>query len=55
MYILSGLWLQHPDLNPVDYKICIENSAAGLPQKNSQGEWNVIMVWLAWFSATHHQ
>ena len=24
-FILSGLWLQHPDLNPVNYKICIES------------------------------
>jgi len=30
--ISSDLWLQHPDLNPVNYKICTD-SAAGLPQK----------------------
>jgi len=24
MFILSGLWLQHPDLNPVNYKICTD-------------------------------
>jgi len=23
-FILSGLWLYHPDLNPVNYKICAE-------------------------------
>jgi len=22
-FILSGLWFQHPDLNPVNYKVCI--------------------------------
>ena len=23
-FISSGLWLQHPDLNPMNYKICME-------------------------------
>jgi len=30
------------------------NSVAGLPQKSSQRERNIIMVWLAWLWATHH-
>jgi len=24
LFISSGLWLQHPDLNPINYKMCIK-------------------------------
>jgi len=48
-FILSALWFQNPDLNPVNYKICIEiRRETGLPQKNSYREWADIIVWLAW-------
>ena len=54
-FILSGLWLQNSYLNPLNYKICTQiQHRACLPQKNSQRERNVIIVWLAWLRATHH-
>ena len=37
-----------PRSEPSELHNLHRNSAAGLPQKNSQREWNVIMVWLAW-------
>jgi len=49
-FISLGLWIQHPDLNSVDYKICIEIQQRVCFRNFSQRERNVIMVWLVWLS-----
>ena len=53
-FISLDLWLPHPDLNPMNHKICIEIHQRVCLRKihNVNGQ---TMVWLAWLWAVHHQ
>jgi len=45
-FILSGLWLQHPDLNQMNYKICIKFQQRIFLRKIHNVNWPTL--WYGW-------
>jgi len=51
-FISSGLWLQHPDLNPMNYKICIKIRQQVCLEKNHNV--NGPTLWYGWHGFKQH-